>query len=133
MCLALHELGAADNAGGDRLQLEADPTSTETPPTPPSRIPAVTAARAEMTKTAVRTEATWTPASCAARALSPVAKTRRPNTVPCSPHCASAQNGEHKNSDGEDLHDRHVVKDEAAEHPEIVGQIAAWGAARPHH
>ena len=66
------------------------PTSVETPPKPPSRMPAVTALRAEMTKQAMRVRSTRMPASSAARGLSPTAKTRRPNTVPCSPHQASA-------------------------------------------
>jgi len=60
------------------------PTPTETPAKPPSMIPPVTALNAEMTKAAMRVAETRTPASSAARGLSPTANTLWPNTVTCS-------------------------------------------------
>ncbi len=110
------------------------PTSVDTPPKPPSRMPAVTALRAEMTKQAMRVRSTRTPASSAARGLSPTANTRRPNTVPCSPHQASAATTTRTMTEsGSCPMTGHVAEHEAAEGAEIVRQIAARRAARPHH
>ena len=87
-----------------------------------------------MTNTPRRTNSTRTPASSAARGLSPTANTRRPNTVPCSPHCASAQTAARTaTASGKYPDHRHVVEHEPSEHAKIVGQIAARRAARPHH
>ncbi len=44
-----------------------------------------------------------------------------------------ADDDEHNDGDGEDLHDRQVMKNETTEHSEIVGKISARRSARPHH
>ena len=67
------------------------PTCEVTPANPASRMPAITAEVAEITKAAVRTRGTFTPESAAARSLSPTARTRRPNPPRAATTARAAQ------------------------------------------
>src|SRR5271165_309338 len=129
-----HELDPADNAGGDRLKLEPEPDVDRNPAEPAEHDPRRNR-RQRRNDERPQPNGFNLDAGEASRA-GVVANGEHPPAEDGSvqaPPDERRDGGEHEDRERKDFHDGHVVKHETAEHPEIVGQVAARCAAAPHH